>query len=173
MANTWTAYYPGVTFAVNKNMAAILNGSATRLIKIRRVGTLNYQTAAVTGVLCMLDCRIYTGAGLGTPTAVTPVPHDSTNSALSGLTAGYAGTPSGTPSVLIRNLWSSDEPAAGGATSDEWELIPVFNQIWSAGYGDSRVQSLALRENEMFCVYNTVGAAGLIDIWIEFTDEAV
>lgn len=173
MANTWTAYFPGMTFAVNKNMAAVINTGATRLIKVRRIGMINYQVGAVTGALCLFELRKYTGAGLTSPTAVTPVAHDTTNSALVATTCGYGGTPSGSALKLIRQVWSSDEPAVGAATSDEWEIIPVLNYLWVAGYGDDNVQSVSLRENEMICVYNTVGATGAADFWIEFTDETV
>lgn len=172
MANTWVAYYPAITFGTNKNMAAILNTSATRLIKIRRVGAINYQLAAVTGTLCLFDFRLYTTAGISGHTTITPVSYDSSNSALSGVTAGHAGTPSGSAKILLRQIWSSDEPAAGSGVSDEWEIIPAFNYLWTAGYGDTDVQSLALRQNQMFCIYNTVGTAGAVDFWIEFTDEA-
>jgi len=55
---------------------------------------------------------------------------------------------------------------------DELECLPALSILWDAGYGDSNVQPLTLRQNEMLVLYNTVGAAGLVDIWIEFTDEA-
>lgn len=171
MANTWTLNAVNIAFAVNKNMLAILNTGA-RVIRIRRIGLLNNQTVAVTGVTCFGEIRRYTAAGLATPTAVVPVAHDTGNSALTGLTLGTAGTPSGTAEVLRRYLWSSDEPAASTASIDELECIVPLNVIWDAGYGEANVQALTLRTNEMVSIFNTVGAAGLVDIWIEFTDEA-
>ncbi len=171
MVQTWTAYFNAVTFAAGKNMAAILNGHATEKIKIRRIGLLNAQTVAVTGVLCQLELRKYTGAGLAAPTAITPTSHDSTNSAPTTATYGHAGTPSGTGVVLRRIFWSSDEAAISSATSDEFETYVPLNIIFDAGYGDSNVQPLTLNQNEMVSVYNTTGAAGLLDVWIEFTKE--
>lgn len=170
MANSWTALAQGVSFAAGKNMLAILNGGA-RVLRIRRIWLLNNQTAAVTGVICFMDLRKYTGAGLAGSTAVTPVTHDSQNGALDTVTIGYAGTPSGTSYVLRRLIWSSDEPAFSAATSDEWECLVPLNCIWDAGYGDSNVQPLVLRNGEMVCIYNTVGAAGIADLMVEFTDE--
>lgn len=170
MANTWTAYAAGVAFAVNKNMLAILNGGA-RVLRIRRIGFLNNQTAGVTGVVCFGEIRRYTGAGLAGSTPVTPLAHDTSNSALDTVTIGTAGTPSGTSSLFRRYIWSSDEPAVSGASVDELECLVPLNVIWDAGYGDANVQPLTLRPNEMLCIYNTVGAAGILDIWIEFTDE--
>ena len=173
MAQTFTAYYQAVAFAASKNMAAVLNGHASEILKIRRCGLLNAQTAAVTGVLCQLEARAYqTGSpGLTAPTAVTPTSHDTTNTAPTTATYGHAGTIAGTALTLRRVFWSSDEAAISTATSDELETFVPLNVIFDAGYGDSNVQPLTLRQNQMFLVFNTTGAAGLLDTWIEFTKE--
>ena len=154
-------------------MAGILNGG-TRVLRIARMGLLNNQTAGVTGVACFMEIRKYPATMTwGTPTAVTPIAHDSANSALSSVTAGNLGTPAGsTPAILRRIFWSSDEPSISTATSDELECFVPLNVIWDAGYGDSSVQKVAIRQNEGFMLYNTVGAVGLVDIWTEFLDEA-
>jgi hypothetical protein len=171
MANTWTAYAAGIAFAANKNMLAILN-NGSRVLRIRRIGFLNNQTAAVTGVVCFGEIRRYAGAGLAGPTVVTPLAHDTSNSALDTVVIGTAGTPSGTSSLFRRYIWSSDEPAVSGASVDELECLVPLNVIWDAGYGDTEVQPLTIRPGEMLSIYNTVGAAGIMDVWIEFTDEA-
>ncbi len=173
MAQTWTAYYSGVAFAATKNMAAVLNGHATEVLKIRRVGLLNAQTAGVTGVLCAVEFRAFFAGspGLTSPTAVTPTSHDSTNAAPTTATYGHAGTIAGTPLTLRRIFWSSDEAAISAATLDELETLVPLNIIWDAGYGDANVQPLTLRQNQMAMVYNVSGAAGLLDTWIEFTKE--
>lgn len=173
MAQTFTAYYPAVAFAANKNMAGIINGHASEILKIRRIGLLNTQTAAVTGVICQLEVRLYTGTpSLAGNTGVTPTSHDSTNSAPTTATYGHAGTVAGTLAGTFRRVfWSSDEPAISTATSDELECFVPFNIIFDAGYGDTNVQPLTLRQNEMVLVFNTTGAAGTLDTWIEFTKE--
>jgi hypothetical protein len=172
MANTWTAYFQGISFGASKNMASILNGG-TRVLRIRRIGFINAQTAAVTGVACYGDIRTYRGtASLAGSTAVTPVAHDSSNSALSSVTIGHSGTPGGTASTLRRYFWSSDEAKLSTAQNNELEAFPALNVMWDSGYGDANVQPLVLRQNEMLTIYNNSGAAGLVDIWIEFTDEA-
>jgi|GEM_PF-3591692 len=174
MAQTWTAYYSGVAFAASKNMAAVLNSHASEVLKIRRAGLLNAQTAAVTGVLCQIEARTYqTGSpGLTAPTAITPTSHDTTNTAPASATYGHAGTIAGTALTLRRVFWSSDEAAISAATSDELETYVPLNIIFDAGYGDStNVQPLALRQNQMYMHFNTTGAAGLLDSWIEFTKE--
>jgi hypothetical protein len=48
MAQTFNAFFSGVAFAANKNMASIINQHATEVIKIRRITLFNSQTAAVT-----------------------------------------------------------------------------------------------------------------------------
>jgi hypothetical protein len=171
MANTWSALAQGVTFAATKNMLSILNGGS-RILRIKRIYMLNIQTAAVTGVICLGDIRRYTSGTLSSSTAVTAVAHDTDNSALDTVTIGYAGTLGGTPSTFRRYIWSSDEPAVSSATSDELECIPILSCLWDASYGDSTVQPIVLRANQMLTVYNTSGAAGLADIYIEFLDEA-
>jgi hypothetical protein len=173
MANTWTLNNQGIVFAASKVMAGIFN-AGTRVLRIARMGLLNNQTAAITGVACLMEIRKYPATMTWTtPTAVVPVAHDSTNSALSSVTAGNLGTPGGsTPAVLRRIFWSSDEPSISTATSDELECFVPLNVIWDAGYGDSTVQKVALRTGEGFLLYNTTGAVGLVDIWTEFLDEA-
>jgi hypothetical protein len=173
MAQTWTAYYSGVAFAATKNMAAVLNQHASEVLRIRRVGLLNAQTAAVTGVLCAIEFRAYfTGSpNLTSPTAVTPVTHDTTNVAPASAVYGHAGTIAGTASTLRRIFWSSDEAAISTATLDELETLVPLNIIWDAGYGDANVQALTLRQNQMAMVFNVSGAAGLLDTWIEFTKD--
>lgn len=104
MAETFTCYYQAVTFAASKNMGAVLNSHASEILKIRRVGLLNAQTAGVTGVLCQLEMRAYqTGSpGLTAPTAVTPIEHDTTNTPPTTATYGHAGTIAGTALTLRR-----------------------------------------------------------------------
>lgn len=171
MAQTWTAYYAGVAFAAGKNMAGILNADAAEILRIRRVGLLNAQTIAIGGSVCQLELRRYTGATLPGGTAIVPVSHDTTNVAPATATYSHNSAPAGVSSVLRRVFWSSDEAAINTGTIDEIETFVPLNIIWDAGYGDANVQALALREDESIIVYNTTGAVGLLDTWIEFTKE--
>ena len=171
MAQTFRAYYPAVAFAATKNMAAILNSHATEIIKIRRVGLSNAQTAVVTGVVCSMEHRLYTGAaGLTSPTAVVPVSMDSTNTAPTTAVYGHAGTIAGTANILNSWIWSSDEAAASSATSDELECLIPLNIIYD-WIPHSDVQPLTLRQTQMNMVYNVSGAAGLLHSYQDFTKE--
>ena len=170
MASTFNAFYGGVAFAATKNMAAVLNGHATEVIKIRRITLFNSQTSAVTGVVCQIELRTYTSGTLTTPTSVTPTSYDSTNAAATTLTTAHAGTIGGTASTLRRIIWSSDEAAASTATSDELENLPPLNVLYE-WQPHSDVQPITLRQNQMVMVYNVSGAAGLLDVAIEYTVE--
>lgn len=172
MANSWTLNVQGLVFAASKNMWGILNGGA-RVLRVARLGLLNNQTAGVTGVACLMEIRKNAATTTWTPTAVAPVAHDSTNSALVSVSAGHTGTIAGGSSVTIRRIfWSSDEPSISTATSDELECFVPLNIIWDAGYGDIDVQKMTVRTGEAFTLFNVSGAAGLVDAWGEFTDSA-
>jgi hypothetical protein len=172
MAQTFTAYNSGVAFAATKIMGGILNGHATEILKIRRVGLLNGQTAGVTGVLCNLEMRYMTGSGAwAAPTADAITSHDSTNTAPTTYTHGNGGTtPTGTPTTTRRTNWSSDEAAVTSATSDELECFVPLNILYD-WQPHSDIQPYTLRQNQIAYVWNISGAAGLLDTWIEFTKE--
>lgn len=173
MAQTFTAYFSGVVFGAGKAMGAMLNTSASEVIKVRRIGILNAQTAAVTGVVCQMELRLYPATMTYTgSTAVTPTEHDSANTAAASLTVGHSGTPGGsTPAVLRRIWWSSDEASVSGASIDEMEANVPLNIIWDAGYGDTNVQPMTLHQDEGWVLWNTVGAVGQLDTWAEYTKE--
>ena len=171
MAQTFRTYCPAVAFAATKNMHAILNSHATELLKIRRMGLSNAQTASVTGVVCSMEHRLYTGAAaLTSPTAVTPVSMDSTNTAPTTAVYGHAGTIGGTANILNSWIWSSDEAAASSATSDELECLIPLNIIYD-WIPHSDIQPLTLRQTQMNMIYNVSGAAGLLHSYMDFTKE--
>lgn len=170
MAATFRTYCAGVAFAATKNMHAVLNGHATEVLKVRRCGLSNAQTAAVTGVVCQMEHRLYTSATLTSPTAVTPVSMDSTNTAPTTATYGHAGTIGGTAASLNAWIWSSDEAAVSSATSDELECLIPLNIVYD-WIPHSDVQPLTLRQSQMCMLYNVSGAAGLLHSYIDFTKE--
>jgi hypothetical protein len=169
---TYRAVYQNIAFGNLKNMAHILNAAGSGMIvKVWRIWCLNNNLTAVTGVMLNLDLKRITD--ITSPTAVTPVFHDTTNGAIPAqVTAGYAGTIVGEGDLLRRISWSSDEPAVSAAGNDEWECLVPLNCIWDAGYGDVNVQPIILREGEgltLKCITNTV--ASFLDTEFEFTLE--
>lgn len=179
MADTWTAIGTALntnTLSTNKAWFYLFNGSAaTRVLRVYRVGLLNIQTAAVTGVLATLELRKYTG-GTWAGTAVTPLAHDTTNTALeAAVSAGSNIAPGGTPtsSAMKHWIWSTDEATVSTWDLDFAQAVFPLCSFWEAG--DEVATPIVLRANEGIAVYCTAASgtlAGLIDIFITFTNEA-
>jgi hypothetical protein len=172
MADTYLWYVSQQVLGNGKNQLALLNGAGSgKVVRVYRVGLINAQTAAVTGVLTTQALK--TISALSGHTVVAAIKHDSNNAAVdANIIAGYGGTPTEVD-LLRRIAWSSDEPAVGGATADELQNIVPLNIIWDAGYGDSNVQPITLREGQgimVKCETNTV--AGVLDVWFEGTIAA-
>lgn len=171
MADTWRVLFQDVTFAAPKIMAAICN-NGTNIIKVRRVGFINARTTTVSGVIAKGEIRRYTAASLSGGSAGTPIAYDTTNASLSSVTVSSNSTPSGSYINIANYIWSTDEPAVSGGTIDIAETFTNFGIQIDYGYGDSSVQPITLRQDQSIVLYNTTGAAGQVDIWIEFTNEA-
>lgn len=171
MASTYIATVQP-NFSANYNLLAICNTHATLIVKIRRLRLLNHQSAGVVGVPAFGEFRLYTGAGISGHAAVTPVSMDTTNSAINAaILFGYGGALTGTPTVLRRYVWSTDEAVSTALTIDEYQTIDTWMTLWDVGFGDSNIQKLTLRQNEMVSLYNLSGATGAVTVWISFTVE--
>jgi hypothetical protein len=174
MTATFTASFLGATFGNNKSLATIFNGSGSALIvRIYRIIILNNQTVAVAnGVLTTMELRRITASTGGT--AGLALKHDTNTTDLASEIAVVTGaTDTVSSNVYKRFLWSTDEPAATVATIDEWQCIPIFNTVWSSGYGETEIEPIILREGEGLAIKqpgaNTLGSC---DIFIEFTVAA-
>lgn len=156
-------------------MWSILNESSTRVLKIRRVGFSPTGTAASPAGFLKMAANTYAAtATLGTPTAYTPLALDTANSALSSATEGYGGTVGGTPLALRQWLWDVDDFGATRNDFIEWSSVLPWAIVLDAGWGDTSVQPITLREDEMFSLDIVVTAsAGNLSGWCEFTDEAL
>lgn len=173
MAQTFEASFLGVNFAANKPMATVLNNSAGQIIKIRKVILNNFQTAAVTGVACTMELRYYSvNPTVNTPANVTPTSRDSANTApVSLTTASGASLTGGTIGGTLRRIfWSSDEPAISVASNDELQCLLPLNEIY-AWIPSSDIQPITLNNGQGLVLFNTAGATGLVDCYIEFTKE--
>ena len=171
MANTWRATAQGVTFASAKEMLGVFQaGAGSRVQRIYRMFQFNNQTVAITGVLTTMQVQRISSASGGT--SVTPETHDTSNSALSDVTAGHARTV-GLAALFRQYMWSNDEPGVSAGTIDEWELAVPFAEIWNSGYGDATVQPLTARPGQGYSMYHSGSTAvGVCDLEIEFTDAA-
>ncbi len=174
MADTWRATAQGVSFASGRFMIDVFNASGSgRVIKIRRAYQFNNGLVGVVGVLTSMRCmKLITSAPTG-GTSITPVSHDTNNTALAAqITAGTARN-AVEDAVLRQYVWSNDEPVVAGATIDEWELLIPFAETWNSGYGDTDIQPFTCRSNEGFSIKHQGSASsGSNDFEIEFTNEA-
>jgi hypothetical protein len=171
MAATYTLAVQGTAFALNKSLASIFNGAGSGVVlKIKRVWPLNNQTAAVTGVLALLELR-RTSADSGGVT-VAPTKHDTASANLpAAVRAGTGATVTNTADIPFRRVtWSNDEPAVSSLTNDEIECLPALTCIFDAATGDPDVEPIVLREGQGLTLTNTTNTSvGVIDVIIEFT----
>jgi hypothetical protein len=174
MAQTFHALFNGIAFVAAKPMACLTNTSATEIIKIRRIILNNAQTVAVTGVATFLELRKYGPvATINTPVAGLLVSHDSTNTSPAALALQSGASITGGTLVggaIRRIFWSSDEPAISTMTSDELQCF-IPNNIIYDWIPHTDIQPITLRNAEQLMLFNTTGAAGIVDIYVEFTKE--
>lgn len=168
MAATWVAQQ-AVAFAATKSMIGVLNGGA-RVLRVYRYCVFNTHTVAVTAALTLVQIRRLTALSAGT--AVTPVAHDTSSSALSSVTCVHGGTATGT-SIYRRFLWLLEEATTTGTTQANWEvLIPVGIVFFPTG-GDSNLEPIVCRNTFGTDIYNAgAGAVSTMDFELTFTDAA-
>jgi hypothetical protein len=170
MAKTYTAAGIGIAFASNKSLLGVFNAHSTRKVKLYRAWQLNNQTSAVTGVLT--SCALRKISALSGGTAITPVQHDSGNTAvdLTSVTCNTGGTFTNTSDNQLRIwMWSGDEPAVSAATSDELQCIVPLMCVWDAT-GDSNIEPFVCNQNEGIHILQPgSNAVGISDVFMEFT----
>ncbi len=171
MAATYTLAVQGTAFANLKSMASLFNGAGSgAILKVKRVILLNNQTAAVTGVLALLELR-RTNADTG-GTTVAPTKHDTASANLpAAVRAGTGATVTNTADIPFRRMvWSNDEPTASTLSNDELECIPALMTIFDAATGDPDIEPIVLREGQGLTLTNTTNTVvGIMDAIFEFT----
>ena len=166
------AVYDRIAPATNKYMATLFNTSTTRKAVVARIYRMNWQVAAVTGVLLEQELRFITARTSGT--SVTIQADDTAIALSSGISADHNSTSvtEGTGSrALIRRILSCSEEAvlatgyalAGTGFSLDAALI------WMRRPGSS---GLVLRQNQGITIKNTTASTvGTCSYVIEFEDE--
>ena len=170
MAQTYTLAAPGVSFALNKCMLGIFNGTGSgRIVRLYRVWVLNNGVAAVTGVLTNMELRRSTSGSGGV--SITPTKHDTANETFPAQVEVASNQTVVSSDVFRRIVWSNDEATANvAATIDELETLPPLNLIWDVGYGDSNIEPIVCREGQGVCLINTGNTAvGSVDVFFEVT----
>lgn len=171
MAQTYTISSFSTTFAANKCMLGIYNGSGSgRIVRVYRVVMLNNQITAVTGAVTNLELRRITAGSGGT--TVTPFKHDSTNETFPAQVIVSTNTIITATDVLTKVIWSTDEPAINSLTIDEFETLPAFSTIWDSGYADANTEPIVLREGYGVALVNIGATTGIADIFFHVTLES-
>jgi len=173
MAATYRVAAPGIIWAVNKNILAIYNGAGSgKIVRVYRVWMFNGYTASVTGILFRVSLGRFTGAPTG-GSAAGVYKHDSASAAVPAqVTSTTASTVITITDVFRRILWSSDEAAPSLFTMDEWELFPALMCIWDAGYSDTNIEPITLRETYGLVVQVSADAGAhvsSVDTYAEMT----
>ncbi len=129
MAQTYTLYAAGVTWAANKNMIAIVNHTGSgRVLRLFRLWLINTASATVTGGTCVskLD-RCTSVASFTAGTSLTFLKHDSNSETPPATVLANTGTTTVlTRSGTYRNIMSYNEEIAlsSGHPEDLMTLVP-------------------------------------------------
>ncbi len=171
MADTWHAFTSAAAYAANKHMLDLFNSaSSTATVRIYRAWLFNNQTTGVTGVLNFVS--IFRTSASSGGTTVTPVAHNTSNTALNANTTAGTGRTITTGSQFRRLLMSPDEPTVTSADWDALMCLVPFAEIWNSGYGDSVVDPVTCRAStaEGFTIQSITQTVGTADLELEFTN---
>ncbi len=166
---TFGAVFDRIVPAAGKYMATLFNTTSTRLVRVHRIWSFNWQVAAVTGVLHEHELRYVTARTVGT--AITPSPRDSADALTAGITADHA-TTGVTAGALIRRFFGSSEEVKIGALTLESSLHGLNPNalIFDAGLPGER--PIILRQNRgvtaKMITSTTVGTGSFV---FEFSDD--
>lgn len=168
MAATWVGQ-ASVAFASAKSMLGVLNGGSN-VLRGYRYCIFNTHTVAVTAALSIMSIRRLSALSSGT--AVTPVAHDTSSSALSSVTCVHGGTATAA-ATFRRFLWLLEEATTTGTTQANWEvLIPVGIVFFPTG-GDTNLEPIVMRNTYGSDIFNVgAGAVTTMEFEITFTDAA-
>lgn len=167
---TFYAVYDRIAPAQNKYLATLFNTSATRKVVVYRVWLLNWQAAAVTGVLLETELRKITAQTAGT--GVTPVASDSDDTLSAGITANHNSSNVSDSTVWRRAFTASEETKIGALTLENLRSVgnSDLNLIYHKEPG---LKGITLRQNQGLSVKQiTNSTVGTVSVVIEFSDEA-
>ena len=164
---TYYAVYDRIVPAANKYMATLFNTSATRKVVVTHVWRLNWQVAAVTGILLEQYLARITARTAGT--TVTIRTDDTADTLSAGITADHLSTSVTEDHIITRSFAVSEEMALA-ATGLALALgFDETGQILYARRDGQR--GLTLRQNQGLSVRNvTSSTVGTVSYVIEFFD---
>ena len=161
---TYAASATNITAALTPTDVFTITGSATKTVRVLKVGISGVQTAA--GIISILLLKRSTANTVGTSAASAAVPYDSNAAAATATVLSYTANP--TTGTLVGSAIRSGKvliPAAGTASSGDI-------QEWF--FGDTSGQSIVLRGiNQVFAVNlnATTVTGGSLSYYIVWTEE--
>lgn len=158
---TYAASIIGLVPAATPTDIFEISGSATKVIKVRRIRITGVRSASTTSDIVLLK-RTTANTG-GTSTLPPPVKNDSNNANATAVVKAYTANP--TTGTLVGALRSDKQflNVAGVGSSDVRDYVLT----------ESGAQPLFLRGVAECIAFNLNGvtmAGGLLDIWVEWTE---
>jgi hypothetical protein len=167
---TYAASVIGLSPATSATDIVILNGSATKIIRVMRV-VVSALTSAATGVTLDLVLAKRSTANTGTSAAMTAVPFDSADAAATATCVSYTANPSPL-GTLVGNVYVTKfQQSLGTATATDFPSNLPFMAQW--GVTDSKpivlrgvAEGLALNFNGV-----SFAAGASVDVTVEWTES--
>src|SRR6267142_1179389 len=145
---------------------AVLTGSASKTIRVTRVGISSTEATATAFKDVVLSVRS-AATTAGTSTTATIVPYDSSDAAGTAIVRGYTAAPTAGTAVGTIAVAKMFQPITGAT------VINMNNLIFD--FGNRPAQAVVLRGTSqcLALTYNgvTPANAGSADIWFEWTEE--
>lgn len=138
------------------------NSAGTKILKVTRVSLVGTAGTAVDVPVSLVKRSTLNSAG--TSSTPTVVPHDSSDSAGTGVVKAYTANPTtGSLVGAVRNT-VINLPTSGTATGIVWNF---------GGSNDPNTRAITLRANQSLCInFNTTAiTSGLVYIEITWTEE--
>lgn len=160
---TYSANVTGLVAVASATDIFTITGSASKTVRIRRIGVSGIATAAISAIVQLT--KRSTANTAGTSGAATAVSHDSTNAAATATVLSYTANPTtGTLVGAIRSAYLGLSGTSGliGGSVQEW--------IFSTAYD----QSVTLRGVAQVLAINLNGVTvtgGNFNCWVEWTEE--
>lgn len=143
---TFYAYFAPTISASNKVIAAIWNGNATEVVKLRKGFLIQSTAAAVTGVQVQFDAiRRSTSHSGGT--TVTPVAVDTADTLPSSITCASGGPTAGTSAATYFSYFTNNDENLLGSTTNQTLL--QMNSIIPEG---PEIKEITLRPSQGFTI---------------------
>lgn len=178
MAATYTTLTQSIAWAAGKNMYALVNHTSSgKTVDVYRIWMTTMQTGTVSGGTALIELWQCTSiASFTAGAAQTFVKHDTSSAAVPAQIIANAGTTTSlTKNTKIANFTRyTEEFAVSDAAMEALNsnFFPI-NYIWDAGYGDSNIQPLRLREGEGIVLFTPASGGGTYvgsaDIIVEMT----